>query len=583
MRTTLEDALRVSRSNAQARMVGRDAENRIEPECWPVLKPSFTVEPHAAVFVAGCCLARNIERHLARYGFRVPTLEIEIPHTGDRDPTLNRILIKANPHLLLQEFRWAHGILQRDDVVGDDDMMPLLLPVGADKAIDLQLMDFGALPIAHALERRRVVYRAVREAFFTDLVILTLNSVEAWRDTLTDRYIARVPFPQMDPTGTRFVFERLDFADCLRAVNETVDVLLTVKAKHIVLATSPVVQRLTFTDDDIIVANSYGKCLLTAVAGQVAAERAEVDYLPLYETAVLTKQPYVWLDDLRHVAPAFTGRVIDRFVRAYRNGAADGEPDTRTEHALQVMTLLNHRMMDEALDELRRISDPESVPDAAFQYACARLALHTGDRDAARRHLRAIMKLPLPAGAALALQTVAELGDPDVKDEMVAYFVSVGKTEPRKLLGLIHSLRRVAAAEALALGRLAAREYPQEPRYLFMLGEIAAAQGDGDLVLSSLTRALEMHPGNAQACLTLGNALSAQGRIAEAVARFEEAVALDASNARYWARLADEQERLGDARRASESRRRAADLEPAAPAAAPETPLSLAGPEVVPR
>lgn len=58
--TDAYDALKTSLANPEAHWASRSEENRLEPECWPSLRPSFEISPGARIFAVGSCFARNI-------------------------------------------------------------------------------------------------------------------------------------------------------------------------------------------------------------------------------------------------------------------------------------------------------------------------------------------------------------------------------------------------------------------------------------------------------------------------------------------------------------------------------------------
>ena len=150
------EARKTSLDNKQARIRGRGAANRLEPECFPVLKPKFKFEPGAKIFTIGSCSARNIERGLSDLGFDIPTVNNE---GSSLESINNNIMNKYTPPAIWQEFSWAHRIAMRDGIVGEDDVRPLFLDLGGGKFVDLHLFPLSALDHDLALQRRQAVFR----------------------------------------------------------------------------------------------------------------------------------------------------------------------------------------------------------------------------------------------------------------------------------------------------------------------------------------------------------------------------------------------------------------------------------------
>ena len=68
---------------------------------------------------------------------------------------------------------------------------------------------------------------------------------------------------------------------------------------------------------DVVVANTYGKSLLRAVAQEWAAAHANVDYFPSYEIVQNSERAAVWECDLRHVRSDGVQHITDLFLKKY--------------------------------------------------------------------------------------------------------------------------------------------------------------------------------------------------------------------------------------------------------------------------
>ena len=80
---------------------------------------------------------------------------------------------------------------------------------------------------------------------------------------------------------------------------------------------SPVPLTNTFLSMDIVVANTWAKSLLRAVAQEWAAAHANVDYFPSYEIVQNSDRAAVCEPDLRHVRSAGIQHVMELFLQKY--------------------------------------------------------------------------------------------------------------------------------------------------------------------------------------------------------------------------------------------------------------------------
>lgn len=110
-------------------------------------------------------------------------------------------------------------------------------------------------------------------------VIVTLGLAEVWRDIQADVFINRTPIPSLFKTQPgRYEFHLTSFTENLANL-EAVYALLTQYGHpdvHIVVTVSLVPLENTFSTMDIIVANTWAKSLLRAVAQEWAAAHANV-------------------------------------------------------------------------------------------------------------------------------------------------------------------------------------------------------------------------------------------------------------------------------------------------------------------
>lgn len=81
---------------------------------------------------------------------------------------------------------------------------------------------------------------------------------------------------------------------------------------------SPVALSRTFSESDVITANTESKSILRAVAGELRREFPNLVYWPSYEIALAQD---VYQDDGRHVTPEGVKQIVDQFVSVHLDHA----------------------------------------------------------------------------------------------------------------------------------------------------------------------------------------------------------------------------------------------------------------------
>lgn len=279
----------------------------------------------------------------------------------------------------------------------------------------------------------------------------------------------------------------------------------------------------------MIVANSYSKAVLRAVAGAICDANAHVDYFPSFESVTLTKQQSVWEPDLIHVAPAFVDRIMARVVQAYAPGL-DARRIAREERVRRFDQCVAAGDLDEAEALYAEISDdPQTRGDATFEIAAATLLAALGRPQEARGH---------------AERGLAGVNENMQRIDLVLVYARLG--EPAAVERLLDVSVEVAGVSApdRRRGRPAGRARPRgsgEPR-----GRTGATARPRQRLRAS------------------GHGASADGRRTppEAVAALRAAVALDAVDARAQFLLGRALLESGEPQEATRHIRASLDLEP---------------------
>lgn len=296
----------------------RGDSNRIEPECWPIFIPKFNITSGTSIFTIGSCFARNIEEHLAKLHFRIPTLDFSVPKT-EWPYRPNGILNKYTPPSVFYEIEWAANIMRKGSVT-DDDLVRPLVQLDQDSWLDVQLASNNPVTLARAKERRAEIYYLFKECFNADTVTITLGLLECWWDSDTQEYIQQAPSPYLlRKYPERFFYDVLDYTRSLDYMRKSIELITSVgkPGKNIIVTTSPVPMARSFSGKDVIIANSHSKSVLRAVAGQVSSEYENVDYFPSYECVMLTRDNSIWANDLIHISDAFIAKLVAYLVEHY--------------------------------------------------------------------------------------------------------------------------------------------------------------------------------------------------------------------------------------------------------------------------
>jgi len=381
MEIGVRQAIANSADKARSLWPSRIDANRLEPQCWPELRPKFRFEPGCRVFTIGSCFAREIERALHDLGFDIPVFNFAHQHSKLLAGAGGiNVLNRYTPPSIFQELSWTRTIMDRDDVVHPYDVEPLLLDAGHDRVYDLTrpiAPEFG-MTREQAFEERRLLYGLYREAFLCNVVVITLGLIECWKDTQTGLY---VEFSKgIIRSKDRFRFKRLDYVDSLDFIERAIALINRDHVAKILLTTSPVPLTRTFTRDDVIIANTYSKSVLRAVAGAISESRTDVDYFPSFESVMLTKSPQIWMDDLNHIEPSFVGSIMARVTESY---VPDTAGNSSVLHDIyRFIGLIKAREWSAAQAVFKRIH-LEEVPAGRGEFfpCAAELAAQLGDVD----------------------------------------------------------------------------------------------------------------------------------------------------------------------------------------------------------
>ena len=154
------------------------------------------------------------------------------------------------------------------------------------------------------------------------MLTITLGLIETWYDTKNKVYLNMTPGPRiLKRYPDRFELHILDYNENLSVLEKIYSLLQKHNPKlNIIVTVSPIPLQTTFTNYDIIVANTTSKSTLRAAATDWADKHENVHYFPSYELALLSNQHKVWIEDRRHLKGAMTQYIMEIFKKYYFHG-----------------------------------------------------------------------------------------------------------------------------------------------------------------------------------------------------------------------------------------------------------------------
>lgn len=295
---------------------------------FPMVAPSFRIEPGQRVFTIGSCFARNIEDFLT--GYDVPTRNFTVAEAEWRGRS-NGLLNEYNAGTIAQRMTWAvEGRASAE--------LPETLLGTAANTIDLLLPKSDGVTRDRAVQRRVEIDSIYAQMRTSNLVVLTLGLTECWYDNEASTFLNRVPPPNfMRNHPGRYSFINLDVADCVDLLRRALSQAVAIDGLNILLTVSPVPLQTTFTGLDCVTANARSKAVLRTAADQLCQDFAgRVDYFPSYEIVVSGGISSYGTDNV-HVRNNVVGMIMDYMLdeNAQRRPVAAGDDATALQEGAQ--------------------------------------------------------------------------------------------------------------------------------------------------------------------------------------------------------------------------------------------------------
>jgi hypothetical protein len=289
-------------------------------------RKKFAIAPGDRIATAGSCFAQHIARYMRSKNFSV--LDVEPPPPllpDDQREKYGYGLYSArygNIYTARQLLQLAHDAF-------DGQVSPANVWVKDGRYYDAlrpNIEPNGFASAEEALANRRSHLEKVRLLLETvDIFVFTFGLTETWVGVSTGRAYPTAPGTiagEFDPR--QFEFRNFGFNEvyedfvAFRALvlehNPSVRFLVTV---------SPVPLTATASEHHVLVATTYSKSVLRAVAGALAAEFADVDYVPSYEIiAAPWSKGALYESNLRSVTPEGVATVMRMFFAEHGEGTA---------------------------------------------------------------------------------------------------------------------------------------------------------------------------------------------------------------------------------------------------------------------
>ncbi len=301
----------------------------------------FELRAKDGIATAGSCFAQHVANFLRRNGFSVLDVEPKPPLLDEEKAKAFGYSIYSARYgniytvrQLLQLARDAErGFVDERDVWSKDGrffdaLRPNVEPEGADT-------------VEEVLELRRHHLAKVKHLFETmDVFIFTLGLTEAWVRKDTGRVYPTAPGTiagDYDPD--LFVFKNFGYDEVFADFEAFFELMRLWNPKlKVILTVSPVPLTATATDDHVLIATTYSKSVLRAVAGKLAQMSARIDYFPSYElVASPWSRGFFYESNMRAVNPGGVAAVMRVFFEQHGTHAAAeaAQPEAKAERRVR--------------------------------------------------------------------------------------------------------------------------------------------------------------------------------------------------------------------------------------------------------
>lgn len=282
--------------------------------------PKFSINKTTAISTAGSCFAQHVTRELRGRGYNFQDFESApylLPEARRRDFGYQTYSARYGniytSRQLLQLLQASLGLRRINEIWEDaerfrDPLRPTLEPDGF-----FSREEVTALRASHLAAVRRLFTE-------TQVFIFTLGLTETWLNRESG-----VAYPICPGTAAgsfnpeQHVFKNLNYNEILADFLSFMRLTKKINPNfRMILTVSPVPLAATAEPQHVVVANSYSKSVLRAVAGHLHQTRDEIDYFPSYEmltSHVARGEGYE--ANMRDVRPSAVSMVMSNFFEAH--------------------------------------------------------------------------------------------------------------------------------------------------------------------------------------------------------------------------------------------------------------------------
>jgi hypothetical protein len=257
---------------------------------------------------------------MVNYGLDVIPIRIntQIPKKFALDQLRNLY----SPNSILDGLKWA---LCPDEM---PDPIECLIETNKGEWFDPMLHPPRSGHLNEVIETNQLVRRNMALISECKIIVITLGLIECIFDKETGLYLNSTTTNLIQSDNyARYEIHVMDLVEVLNSL-EGIHDLLTKNLRNdfnIMLSVSPVPLKNTFRNMDVITANMYSKSLLRTAAEIFSSNHRNIDYLPIYESVIMSERKYTWEPDLIHVSDFIIKLNIQRALNIYTDGKFKSE------------------------------------------------------------------------------------------------------------------------------------------------------------------------------------------------------------------------------------------------------------------
>lgn len=328
-----------------------------------IYRRRWDIAPECRIATAGSCFAQHIARALRKHGGHVIDMEpapAELPNVHHTHYGYSMYSARYGniytAQQLLQLAMEATGGLTLEDICWPtrdgrfvDALRPSVEPDGLSSPEEVLL-------------HRRFHLKKVSEVFHQmDILVFTLGLTEGWRSRTTGTIFPLAPGVSGGVfDDSEFEFVNFDHESALSALMQFCEVIKQHRKGRnfrMILTVSPVPLTATASDQHVLLATTYSKSVLRAVAGSAVARCPDIDYFPSYEIITNPLARGVFFEsNLRSVRPEGVAAVMRAFFAEHAFAGREAESARQAEltpSAAQDTALAALQCEEELLDGFR--------------------------------------------------------------------------------------------------------------------------------------------------------------------------------------------------------------------------------------